>query len=141
MPTAAEQARFYRHVGQIVREHREAQHISLTDLSKLIGTAHTTIDRWEHGEHCPSIYHVTLVARALGITPDAILHETLDRMGWNNNNDDADIIRQRATNTPRRMAITRRFVQLDGHHQDHVEQIVDLIIGFAETVHPKGKKQ
>jgi len=57
-------------VGGAIRSLRRLRHLSQTDLAVAVGLQHSDISRVENGKQGLSVYQLTLVAEALGVTPE-----------------------------------------------------------------------
>lgn len=56
-----------REIGERIRTHRRARHLSQVELGELIGRDHKTIHRYEYGTSVPDLDDLLLLADALGI--------------------------------------------------------------------------
>lgn len=54
-------------LGKYLKKAREKKGLSVRELAKLVGVAHTTIYKYETDEHEPRISHLKWIAQALDI--------------------------------------------------------------------------
>ena len=59
--------------GEALRAQRENMQISQRELSKMIGTSHQNIHRWEKGEVIPNIDFCVKLADFYGISLDELV--------------------------------------------------------------------
>lgn len=59
--------------GEALKYHREEAGISQLALSKMIGTSHQNVNRWERGEVLPNIDFCVKLADFYGITVDELI--------------------------------------------------------------------
>lgn len=81
-PTAREQEREHRHrrareIGRRIRDVRKERGLSQTELTHMIGRTHRNwLSAAERGEHMVSSELLSLIANALDVTTDYLLHGT-----------------------------------------------------------------
>lgn len=56
-----------------LKELREENNLSVSELSKILKVSHSTILRWESGEILPSIEHLYNLSKYFGISSDYLL--------------------------------------------------------------------
>lgn len=59
-------------IADAIRRARERMGWSQSELARRIGVSKTAVSKWEEGTTAPNRNRIELVARALGITPDAL---------------------------------------------------------------------
>jgi len=65
-------------IADAIRRARERMGWSQSELARRIGVSKTAVSKWEDGATAPNRNRIELVARALGISPDALSpHATL----------------------------------------------------------------
>ncbi len=60
-------------VGQCIRDHREAKHVSPTELARQLGTSRPTIVNWETAKTVPDVRNARAMCDLLEISPFDIL--------------------------------------------------------------------
>lgn len=66
-------------IGDTIRHHRKQQKLTQAQLAARVGVSAQAISKWETGAGFPDVSQVVPLARALGITTDALFHFTDSR--------------------------------------------------------------
>ena len=61
-------------IGQTIRDLRNENHYSQTQLGELLNVTDSTVSKWESGDSNPGIEQITAMAQLFGLTVDAFLH-------------------------------------------------------------------
>lgn len=67
--------------GWVIYRIRLRTGLSQQDLADSLGINRSAVSRWEHGQRCPTLLHLTLVGELAGCRASALLSEVEDLMG------------------------------------------------------------
>ena len=68
---------FKKQIGAVIKDHRKAAGLTQVKLAEIIGIAHYQVSRYERGKDAPTLWIITLIAKACEVPIIEILKEIL----------------------------------------------------------------